>query len=299
MSIQAVAWALDQEIPPKAARAKLVLISIANHADHTNGYCWLRADTIAAEASCTPRSVFRFVGALIRNGFIRKERNHGEDGKRRANDYWILFNREPAEWNWGRGTDVEDDIEPEDSPESSEDDTTTSSTVSSLPHDTVSHGDPPGENAEVIHTEHVLSHGPYDSRVRWYNAEPSKTKPEKAARATEPPVGRKVSGPPRNYRPPPALATAPQGAASPDREVKPIFVFIGTPAWNAWVAHKKITAGVTWTLTTKANVNGRWCTGWYFPCLFPPAAAKPPPATSDPEVIRAEDDKFMRERGLG
>ena len=88
MSIQAVAWALDQDLP---ARPKLVLVAIANHADHTNGYCWLKAETIAREASCSPRSVYNFVGALVRNGYMRKALRKGEDGKQRANDYWIMF----------------------------------------------------------------------------------------------------------------------------------------------------------------------------------------------------------------
>src|SRR5690349_3688223 len=95
MSIQAVAWALDQDLP---ARPKLVLVSIANHANHTDGYCWLKVETIAAEASCSERAVYNFIGDLIRNGFIRKAPRKGEDGKQRANDYWILINRPAAEW---------------------------------------------------------------------------------------------------------------------------------------------------------------------------------------------------------
>ena len=65
MSIQAVAWALDQDLP---ARPKLVLVSIANHASHTDGYCWLKAETIAQEAACTPRSVYTYIGGLVRTG---------------------------------------------------------------------------------------------------------------------------------------------------------------------------------------------------------------------------------------
>jgi hypothetical protein len=95
MSIQAVAWALEQDLP---ARPKLVLVSIANHANHVDGYCWLKAETIAKEAACTPRSIYNFVGALIRNGFIRKALRKGDDGKQRATDYWILFDREEKEW---------------------------------------------------------------------------------------------------------------------------------------------------------------------------------------------------------
>lgn len=299
MSIQAVAWVLDQEFPTKAARAKLVLIAIANHADHTNGYCWLRADTIAREAACAERSVFRFVGALIRNGYIRRERRHGSDGRRRATDYWLLLDRAPAKWHWG-GADVDDDLDDaaEDSPESSDDGDTTSSTVASLPHDRVADGGAPVENSEVIHCEHVLSDGPSDSGVSCsIMLNHPKPNPEKAARATEPSVDRKPSGPPRTYRPPPVIEPDPQGAVSPDRERKPVFVFLGTPAWEAWVSYKKATTGITWTLTTRAEIVGRWRTGWYFPSLFPPAA-KPPPI-ADPTAIRRDDEEFMQENGLG
>ena len=77
MSIQAVAWVLDREELP--ARPKLVLVAIANHANHTDGYCWLKAETIAKEAACSPRAVFNFVGALIRNGYLRKAPARGAD----------------------------------------------------------------------------------------------------------------------------------------------------------------------------------------------------------------------------
>src|SRR3990167_3798215 len=101
VSAQAMGWALDQ--PDIPGRPKLVLVAIANHADHTDGYCWLKAETIAREASCTPRSVFRFIGALIRNGYLRRAPRRGPDGKQRANDYWILFHREETAWDWQAG----------------------------------------------------------------------------------------------------------------------------------------------------------------------------------------------------
>src|SRR4029077_8045701 len=126
MSIQAVAWALEQDFTgetPKgrmvsAHAAKLVLISLANHADHVSGHCWPSAETIAREASCTVRSVYRLISALRRNGFIEVRKARGENGRQRANNYWLLFDPEPAPWQYFN-RDLEDeeplDIEPGDS----------------------------------------------------------------------------------------------------------------------------------------------------------------------------------------
>ena len=227
MSIQAVAWALDQDLP---ARPKLVLVSIANHANHTDGYCWLKAETIAAEAACTPRSVYRFVGGLVRNGYLRKAPRKGEDGKQRANDYWMLFKREEAAWDWGSG--LTDERDADESIEADQEEaqevvggepqieTETQDVVQ--PHDTVSHG----ENAEPHDSpvlrkpenEHAVSYGPCDSRVLRKNiAEPSKTNPEN--------VGLKSSRP-RRYQPPPPAPPQPMGATTLEGTGNFIFVFI-------------------------------------------------------------------------
>lgn len=52
----------------------------------------------------------------------------------------------------------------------------------------------------------------------------------------------------------------------------PIFVFVGTPAYDAWCAVKSREFGRKWRAQT--SKNGRY--GWYFPTLFPPQAQAPP-----------------------
>lgn len=91
MSIQALAWAIEQPVP---GEAKLVLMSLANHADHTTGHCSFDPPTIAIEASVTEAAIPRYVGALRRNGYLARE----EKGRER--EYWIQFDREPREWAW-------------------------------------------------------------------------------------------------------------------------------------------------------------------------------------------------------
>jgi hypothetical protein len=262
MSIQAVAWALEQDKEHLPAGPKLVLIAIANHADHTNGYCWLKAETIAREASCTTRSVYNCVGALVRNGYLRKAPRKGEDGKQRANDYWIVFRREDKPWHWGAHPEANeaeseaDEIASEDGAEA----------ISSSPKESNSYG----ETIDASHTEAVEkqpdSRGPCEvGFTRYESLEPSKSNPKRDARA----MG--ASYIPRNYRPPPLEPPQPQGVIIADKQAKMIFVFAGTRAWDAWIKAKRKETGVSsWNLTTTTIVDGERRTGWWFPALFPP-----------------------------
>lgn len=276
MSIQAVAWALEQDLPQGP---KLVLVSVANHANHVDGYCFLRADTIAREASCSPRSVFRYVGALRRNGYLRREHKKGEDGKQRANDYWILFDRAEVAWDWG--------MQPEDEPETEaptgEDEATAEAQDVAEPYANLSHGERPDRVPPVAGGGPVerpsLSHGPCDSSgSRKESAEPSESNP-KASSARARVQDRAL----RSYQPPPPQPIAADvGEGQP---VKQIFVYDGTPAYEAWAKEMARRTGVrSWHLKTTANINGKWHSGWYFPTLFPPSADKPagpdPPQSS-------------------
>ena len=71
MSIQAVAWVLDQFVLDAAA--KLVLVVLANHADHKTGRCWPTIRTIASESSQSVRSVQRKLADLQETGWITIE----------------------------------------------------------------------------------------------------------------------------------------------------------------------------------------------------------------------------------
>jgi hypothetical protein len=86
MSIQAVAWALSLNIPDPFA--KLILVSLSNHADNETGHCWPTHGLIAKEASCNRRTVMRKVPYLLEAGYIRVF-HHRSQG--RALDYQVLF----------------------------------------------------------------------------------------------------------------------------------------------------------------------------------------------------------------
>ena len=270
MSIQAVAWALDQEGIP--AGPKLVLVSVANHASHVDGYCWLHANTIAREASCTPRSVYSFVGALIRNGFIRKQLRKGEDGKQRATDYWIVFEREKKDWESGKRPEPS---EPDD--EAQEDGSSGGGPQDVVaPHEGISDGENEQPDEQNPVDKQSFSYGPSEADFRRKKIEePSKTNPKKDAREREPYR-------PRHYAPPPAAPDV-QGAVSGDRQAKQIFVFEHSRAWKAWSQYKLATTGRPWQLTSRHLIEGR--RGWWFPSLFPPPL---PGSTGPPQSLCTE-----------
>ncbi len=269
MSIQAVAWALEQDLP---ARPKLVLVSLCNHANNVDGYCWLKAETIASEAACTPRSVYNFVGALVRNGFIRKALRKGDDGKQRATDYWILFGREQKDWDQDATLEsIEGDGE------AAETDTDEAlGTTSSEPPESLATGesDEPDERHDTRPPVDLPpgSYGPSESGFhRKRIAEPSKTNPKASSAGAR--DGALAPSTPRGYHPPPV---EPQ-AADPSHPTKQVFVYAGTPAYEAWARHMAAKNRTrSWSLTTRANIDGDWKHGWYFPTLFPPSSTDPP-----------------------
>lgn len=77
MSIQAVSWALGLNIPD--ARAKLVLVCLANYADHKSGVCWPSIDTLCEESSQARSTVKAKLDWLAEEGFITIE--HRTDPK--------------------------------------------------------------------------------------------------------------------------------------------------------------------------------------------------------------------------
>jgi hypothetical protein len=251
MSIQAVAWALEQNIP---ARPKLVLVAIANHADHTDGYCWLRAETIASEAACSPRGVFNFVGDLIRNGYLRKQQRKGDDNKQRANDYWILFHREAAEWIKDRAPGEPDDDDVGDA------DTTTSGE----PDAPGACGSACGQDAVVLVENAPGAVGPHAPACsRKDSEEPSKTNLQR----TEPEAS--FARAPRSYAPPP-VAPEIQGATHKQTNER-VFVIKGTRAWDAWMAYRRDVERKNGCNTYRQHIEGvGHREGWDFPSLFPP-----------------------------
>jgi helix-turn-helix protein len=264
VSIQAVAWALEQDFTYQTPKgrlscchaAKLVLISLANHADHVSGHCWPSGETIAREASCTLRSVYRLVAALARNGFIDIKRSRGMDGKQRSNNYWILFDRKPAPWQYYPDDDPNDHDDPGDSESPGE---------AELPHDSESSGHAV-ENSPVSTAEKCFeSPGPSDIRVTRHNElEPSGLEPSVASNVEN-------SAPPAFDPKQRTQQVAKLLAAEQARKPKFVPVIEGSEAWKSWIKH-----GHKSGLTTWVEFNGKRHRGWYFESYFPPKSTGPP-----------------------
>lgn len=92
MSIQAVAWALEQHIP--VAGRKLVLVCMCNHADKSTGECYPSVALIAREASMSPRSVQRHIEDLRLDGIVEVAANFDRSGRQNANTYRIVFDED-------------------------------------------------------------------------------------------------------------------------------------------------------------------------------------------------------------
>ncbi len=263
MSIQAVAWVLDQHPENLPGKPKLVLVSIANHADHTNGYCFLNLETISRESSMPVRSLYRYIGALVRNGYLRKELRKGADGKRRATDYWILFHRAPAVFVWGASGEIDDADETQDMVE---------------PSATVADGENTTEGTQEPVESCELADGPSAIGGTADKDEPSKTNPSYEEEGS----GWRADEVPRAYRPPPV---EPMGVIV-DPQGKALFVIKGTRAWEAWEKVRRRENHGIGNATTWTTINGKQREGWYFPTLFPPGDDRKPSANLTEEDSR-------------
>lgn len=74
MGIQAIAWAFAQHIQPST---KLVLLALANHADHT-GQCWPGIDRLVQLTGMHRSSVFRAIEALVLARLVVREQRPGQ-----------------------------------------------------------------------------------------------------------------------------------------------------------------------------------------------------------------------------
>ena len=91
MSVQAVAWALDQYITDAAT--KLVLISLANYADKRTGECWPTIARICEESCQSKSTVLRRIGWLIERGLVEKTEVREASGRQKANHYRLVLSR--------------------------------------------------------------------------------------------------------------------------------------------------------------------------------------------------------------
>jgi hypothetical protein len=85
MSFRAVLWALEQDLD---RIPKLILVSLASHANKETGRCFPKIKTIAQKASVSIRTVHRYLPKLESARFIEIERVF-DGGARRPHVYWI------------------------------------------------------------------------------------------------------------------------------------------------------------------------------------------------------------------
>lgn len=90
MSIQAVGWVLDQDIPDSAS--KLVLISIANALNGKTGKCCPSLDLLAHESSVSRSTVIRKLKKLEEEGWIDVSQTYTSEGRQTSNSYAINYN---------------------------------------------------------------------------------------------------------------------------------------------------------------------------------------------------------------
>jgi hypothetical protein len=271
MSAQAMGWALKQKIP---GTAKLVLYSLCNYADHRTGHCWPSVEIIAEEASCSRRSVFTYLAALQRNGYVEIQSAKRKTGEQRSNNYWVIFDRDDTPWDFGKGANTAGD--PLDIVENEEKDTefAPSNNESKIENQ-------PTGGADSAH----LAHGPGANSAP--HIEPLRIYPSESLRTEE--SERRPSAMRTAHHDPTARKKDQARFRAAEQARKPTMVPVieGTRAWAAWLRD-----GHRPGLVATVIVNGERKRGWYFPSLFPPNSTGPPieelAVELDDETIAAE-----------
>ena len=93
MSIQAVAWAISQQVGGPAG--KVLLMCLANYADE-KGLCWPSQATISREAELGVRTTRDWLKKLEQMGFIERTERRREDGSRTSDFIRLCMERAPS-----------------------------------------------------------------------------------------------------------------------------------------------------------------------------------------------------------
>lgn len=88
MSIQAVAFVLDTQVPEVAA--KMLLVCLANAHNHSTGLCCPSVARLSEESSMSRRSVQRWLKWLTENGLIETIEKQDKNGRQQSNEYRIV-----------------------------------------------------------------------------------------------------------------------------------------------------------------------------------------------------------------
>lgn len=246
MSVAAQTWAWAQKVPIKP---KFVLVTLADQTDDRTGkVCYQRTDAkyLAEKCGVPERSLYRYLGALIRNGYVTRKSGQKKGA---ASEYWLVLDRASAEdlneFQWTAADDADDpqDVEgsanladPEDAPEPPE----------------IGRPGPP-----LVADQESLEKPKIPLRAR----ETAPPRFDKRAQDLERGIGTKA-------------ATA---------EVKKVFVIEGTRAWEAWLKYRR-SQGLPGTMAVCSGFGEHTGKrGWFLPTLFPPPIG-PPRSAEDQDL---------------
>jgi pyocin large subunit-like protein len=90
MSVQAITWAFAQKVGDP--NAKLVLICLANYADH-EGACFPSFKTLMSQTEQSRMTVIRKIDALTKLGLLVKRRVYRQGGSQTSNMYYLQLQR--------------------------------------------------------------------------------------------------------------------------------------------------------------------------------------------------------------
>lgn len=85
-------WAFEQDVEPNA---KLVLLALANRANHETGICYPGQDLLAHECSMSSRTVRRHLRALEDRGLLQRRARMLPEGRGRSSDEYRLAIYQP------------------------------------------------------------------------------------------------------------------------------------------------------------------------------------------------------------
>lgn len=88
MSIQAVAFVLDMEVPE--VPAKMLLVCLANAHNHDTGFCHPSLKRLEKESGMSRRSVIRWLQWLKEHGYVEIEGSFDANDRQRPNDYRLV-----------------------------------------------------------------------------------------------------------------------------------------------------------------------------------------------------------------
>lgn len=262
-----MAWAFRQKLPPKP---KIVLLALADQTDETTGrVCYGKTDIkhLAQKCSVGERSLYRYLAALIRNGYAIRE-----SGKDRGHEslFWLCLDRPPSileEWQW-KIIPSEDDDEPDYPDDDAQDVEGGSANLA--------------EGPEVENVVEPAQNGrgglPQGGRPRVFGIHQNIR--SDSLNEQESAFSRKAQDLERE-------AVAIRKSATTQNAS--VFVIYGTRAWDAWISHRRANGQIPSMPTCNGTGENAGKRGWYLPSLFPPSAS----GTDPPNGLTEEDAREL------